>query len=238
MYKQWVIPDIHGCAKTLQTLIEFQIKPSKHDWLYFLGDYIDRGPDSKGVIDFIIKLQDEEYNVRLLKGNHEELFIRAYEEESNRKSILGIKTRNSVKTEWKKLGGNKCLESFNIKNLCDFPANYIDWMKNLEIFIELDDYILVHAGLNFTIDDPFKDKNAMLWVREFKPDAKKINNKSVIHGHVPVSLELIYHLKENRSYKYIALDNGVYLKDMDGFGNLVAIELGSMELAIQYNVDW
>ena len=52
--KQWVIPDIHGHINTLRALIEQQIQPSKHDWLYFLGDYIDRGPDSAGVLDYLI----------------------------------------------------------------------------------------------------------------------------------------------------------------------------------------
>ncbi|MCD4664857.1 MAG: metallophosphoesterase, partial [Bacteroidales bacterium] len=46
MREHWVIPDIHGCANTLRGLIEDLIQPSKHDWLYFLGDYIDRGPSS------------------------------------------------------------------------------------------------------------------------------------------------------------------------------------------------
>ena len=60
MRKHWVIPDIHGCARTLHALIEDNIKPTKHDELYFLGDYIDRGPDSKGVIDMCVK--NENYN--------------------------------------------------------------------------------------------------------------------------------------------------------------------------------
>ena len=56
----WVIPDIHGNSRTLQALIEEQIKPSRSDQLFFLGDYIDRGPDAKGVIDYIIKLKADE----------------------------------------------------------------------------------------------------------------------------------------------------------------------------------
>ena len=57
MREHWVIPDIHGCANTLKALIEDMIKPSKHDWLYFLGDYIDRGPSSKEVINIFSDLK-------------------------------------------------------------------------------------------------------------------------------------------------------------------------------------
>ena len=60
MKKRWVIPDLHGCVNTLRTLIEEQIRPSRSDLLYFLGDYIDRGPDSKGLIDYIRNLQKDE----------------------------------------------------------------------------------------------------------------------------------------------------------------------------------
>ena len=58
MNKIWIIPDIHGCVLTLKTLIENQIEPDKNDQLIFIGDYIDRGPDSKGVIDYIMNLEE------------------------------------------------------------------------------------------------------------------------------------------------------------------------------------
>ncbi|MFT5168289.1 MAG: serine/threonine protein phosphatase 1, partial [Saprospiraceae bacterium] len=60
--KQYAISDIHGCAKTFKALLE-QISFSKEDVLYLLGDYVDRGPDSKGVIDHIWQLQSEGYTV-------------------------------------------------------------------------------------------------------------------------------------------------------------------------------
>ncbi|MFC2107352.1 metallophosphoesterase family protein [Bacteroidota bacterium] len=237
MANRWVIPDIHGCAKTLKSLLDFHVKPTKHDMLYFLGDYIDRGPDSKGVIDIIRKLQDDEYNVRLLKGNHEDYLIKAYAAESERKSFLGIKSKNRMKEEWKKYGGKETLESFGVKDLKDIPIEYIDWLAKLELFIELDDFVLVHAGLNFNNDDPFEDEHAILWLRDFKPQPEKINMRTLIHGHVPINLELIHHLKGGNSYKYIDLDNGIYMSDRSGFGNLVALELNSMEVVAQNNVD-
>ena len=75
MKRRWVIPDTHGCVKTVEALFANIIKPARYDEIWFLGDYIDRGPNSKGVIDFIRHLQKDEYNVTALKGNHEDMFF-------------------------------------------------------------------------------------------------------------------------------------------------------------------
>jgi serine/threonine protein phosphatase 1 len=237
MREHWVIPDIHGCANTLRALIEDLIQPSKHDWLYFLGDYIDRGPSSKEVVDYVMYLQKEEYNIRTLMGNHEEYLIKSYEDELNLKSIMGIKQTNKKKKEWLFHGGKDTMKSFGLHDLKDFPKEYLEWMKSLEYYIELDNFYLVHAGFNFKLKDPFEDKDSMLWIREYEIDKKKIGNKRIIHGHVPVSLEFIDLNIKNKSYKYIDLDNGCYMTKRDGFGNLVALELNSLEYKVQYNLD-
>jgi serine/threonine protein phosphatase 1 len=135
-------------------------------------------------------------------------------------------------------GGRQTMESFQITDLREFPVDYLDWMKQLEYYIELDQYILVHAGLNFKNKDPFSDKESMLWVREFDVDSKRINNKRIIHGHVPVSLEFIDLSIRNKSYKFIDLDNGCYMNKRDGFGNLIALELNSLEYKVQPNLDF
>jgi serine/threonine protein phosphatase 1 len=238
MRESWVIPDIHGCAKTLRALIEDLIKPSKHDWIYFLGDYIDRGPSSKEVIDYLMYLQEEDYNIRLLLGNHEDYLVKSVQQEQALKSVLGFRQKNRTKKEWMFHGGRQTMESFQITDLREFPVDYLDWMKQLEYYIELDQYILVHAGLNFKNKDPFSDKESMLWVREFDVDSKRINNKRIIHGHVPVSLEFIDLSIRNKSYKFIDLDNGCYMNKRDGFGNLIALELNSLEYKVQPNLDF
>jgi len=237
MREHWVIPDIHGCAKTLQALVEDLIQPSKHDWLYFLGDYIDRGPSSKEVIDYIVYLQKEQYNIRTLMGNHEDFLLKALEEESNLKSILGLKQKNRKKEEWFYHGGTDTMKSFKLANLKDFPVEYLEWMKNLEYYIELDNFFLVHAGFNFKLENPFEDKSSMLWIREYDIDNEKTGNKRIVHGHVPVSLEFIDMSINNNTYRFIDLDNGSYMTKREGFGNLVALELNSMEYKVQYNLD-
>ena len=237
MREHWVIPDIHGCVRTLRALIEDLIQPSKHDWLYFLGDYIDRGPSSKEVIDYVMYLQKEDYNIRTLMGNHEEYLIKSYDDEQNLKSIMGIRQTNKKKKEWLFHGGKETLKSFGLTDLKDFPKDYLEWMKSLEYFIELDNFYLVHAGFNFKLKNPFEDKDSMLWIREYDIDKKKIGNKRIIHGHVPVSLEFIDLSIKNKGYKYIDLDNGAYMTKRDGFGNLVALELNSLDYKVQYNLD-
>ena len=234
---RFAISDIHGCRRTLEALLD-QIAFSTEDELFLLGDYIDRGPSSKEVLDYLMYLQREDYNMRLLLGNHEEYLVKSFEDEQNLKSVLGFKQKNKRKKEWLFHGGKQTMESFQLTDLIQFPAEYIDWMRKLEYFVELDDYVLVHAGLNFRVDDPFKDKDSMLWIRDFDIIPEKINNRRVIHGHVPVSLEFIDLSIHNKGYKFIDLDNGCYMTKREGFGNLVALELKSMEYKVQYNLDF
>lgn len=237
MIKKWVIPDIHGCVFTLKTLIETQIKPNKNDHLIFLGDYIDRGPDSKGVIDYIMEMQKNNYNITALMGNHEDYCIKAYNEDKKNIGFLGIRRKTKIQKEWEMYGGLQALESFNVDWPKDIPEKYLDWMRNLDYYTEVDDFIIVHAGLNFKEDDPFKDKRAMIWIRDFKVDNEKISNKTIIHGHVPVNLEFIEHSLISPDYKFIDLDNGVYYTGKPGYGNLIALELTEMKYTIQSLMD-
>jgi serine/threonine protein phosphatase 1 len=235
--KTWVIPDIHGCLLTLTTLIEYQIKPEKEDTLIFIGDYIDRGPDSKGVIDYIMKLEGEGYTIRKLMGNHEDYAITAWEEDQDVKSFLGIRPKTKTQKEWEVYGGKQTLQSFEADRPRDIPEHYISWMKSLEYYIELDRYILVHAGMNFELDNPFEDRYSMIWIREYEIKSEKIGHKKIIHGHVPVNLELIDMAINTPDSKFIDLDNGIYFSNRAGYGNLIALELNTMEYVVQSLMD-
>ncbi|MEN8224589.1 MAG: metallophosphoesterase family protein [Bacteroidota bacterium] len=238
MPNKWIIPDIHGCAKTLRALFDYYISPSKDDELYFLGDYIDRGPDSKGVIDYIMDLHEQGFTVHLIKGNHEESCVQACMEEKELKGFLGFRGVNKAKAAWKQYGGRETMQSFGIKDLNNIPVKYIEWMDSLPRYINLDNYILVHAGLNFDDDDPFEDEYSMLWIRSFIPRPEMIDGKTLIHGHVAISLEEIFLMRDKpEQFGHIDLDNGVYMAGREGYGNLVALELNSMELYSQYNLD-
>jgi len=237
MPQRWVIPDVHGCVKTLKSLITDLIRPTRYDDLYFLGDYIDRGPDSKGVIDYIRFLQKDEYNITALKGNHEDFMVELYEAEIKSKNIWWHNLGNRKHKAWMDTGGKSTLESFGVHRVKDIPFDYIEWMKNLIYYATLDNFVLVHAGLNFNNEDPFEDKHAMLWLRDYNIKPEKIGNRRIIHGHVPVNMELITLAIKNRYYQFIDIDNGPYITGREGFGNMVALNLDTMEIVIQYNMD-
>lgn len=221
----------------MRTLIDFQIKPEKSDHLIFLGDYIDRGPDSKGVVDFIMELEEKGHKVTPLMGNHEDYCITAWEEDLDAKSFLGIRPKTKTQREWEIYGGKQTLESFDVDRPRDISESYIEWMKKLKYYVELDNYIIVHAGMNFEADDPYEDKYSMIWIREFEVIPEKINNKKIIHGHVPVNLEFIDMAVNTPDSRFIDIDNGVYFSNRAGYGNLVALELSNMEYVVQSLMD-
>lgn len=234
MKRRWVIPDIHGFVNTLKSLVESVIQITDDDSLYFLGDYIDRGPDSKGVIDYIMSLKNQGIDVHYLIGNHEDYCIRAFE--LDKKRWIG---KSSVHKEWERYGSKATLASFGVSRPRNIDEKYIEWMKNGKYFIELDKYILVHAGMNFNIQNPFEDFRSMMWIRDFKIDTVKTGGKKIVHGHVPVDYSLIETFIQSDSYNFIALDNGVYYKDSkEGFGNLMAFNIDTLELWAQPNIDF
>jgi predicted phosphodiesterase len=223
--KRYAISDIHGCAKTFKALLD-QINFSKKDVLYLLGDYIDRGPDSKGVIDYIWQLQSDGYTIFCLKGNHEQIML---------DSLFDLEKRRS----WLTYGGLNTLDSFNIQTLDNTPKAYVSWMEKLPHFMIIDGYVLVHAGLNFEFEDPLKDETAMLWIRQWygSIDRAWLGNRIVIHGHTPTQQLLIQHSLHNlKNIPVIDIDAGcVY--DSLGLGHLCAIDLDSRELFFEENID-
>ncbi len=236
--KKWVIPDLHGCVKSLQALIENKIKPSKSDKIFFLGDYIDRKFDAKGVLDYIMHLESSGYKVFPLRGNHEEYLLMAYEAQKRlKRKFFFWKEKNLVYEQWVQHGGKETLKSFGADNPAQIPEKYVLWLQSLKHYFEEDDYVIVHAGLNFDRRDPFEDKHAMLWSGSFRPMPEKINNRTIVHGHVPVSIGFLKNVLKNPEIKVIPLDNGCHLKNREGMGSLVALELESRELLIQPCMD-
>ncbi|MBU1720355.1 MAG: serine/threonine protein phosphatase [Bacteroidetes bacterium] len=232
---EWVIPDIHGCYRSLEALLT-QIDPGKDDTVYFLGDYIDRGRGSREVIDTIMLLRNSGVQVRTLRGNHEEFFLIA------RKAGMELKKgffrkRNRALSQWFQLGGKEMLQSFKVNSVLEVPDRYVEWMSQLEYFIELPHYFLVHAGFNFKADDIFADTNAMMTLREFEIVPEKVKGKKIIHGHVPVGLDLIHQTINTNFYGFIDLDNGCVYAGREGMGNLLAFEIGTKKLLVQQNVE-
>lgn len=237
--RTWVIPDVHGCLLTLRTLVDDLIVLREDDALIFLGDIIDRGPDSKGVIDYIIKLGESGIKVSIVRGNHEDYMARVYRDEkakSGFRKLLGLKS--STLKEWMVYGGETTLKSFKAESVTEIPEKYIEYIEKMDLYLEWGNFLIVHAGFNFEKEDIFSDTLSMMWIREYKIDPEKLGNRKIIHGHVPVTLEFIYQAINSSSFHFIDLDNGVYITDKPGYGNLTALELNTMELLVQPNLDF
>jgi serine/threonine protein phosphatase 1 len=233
MARRWVIPDIHGCEATLISLVENQLQLTKEDEIFFLGDYIDRGPNPKGVLDYIMSLQSAGYKVRALMGNHEEVFLRCLCFENNPMKQVGF---FELKDSWYYHGGNATMKSFGVERLSQIPEKYVEFIRNLAFYSVSGDFVLVHAGMNFLIADPFSDKLAMLWAKNYAVAPEKIAHRRLIHGHVPQTLTEIQ--QNLASAPAISLDNGCVFPQKAGMGNLIALDLNSFEIVLQKNLDF
>jgi len=210
--RQFAIGDIHGCFDSLKELIENKIQLRKNDKLIFLGDYIDRGSNSKEVIDYIIELQENDYDVVTLLGNHESMLVDAYNNEG-------------ALSKWIQNGGSETLKSFEINSLKDLDSKYLNFFNSLKLYFELDEYLFVHAGFNDELENPFVDKYSMLWKSRDRYFNPLLTNRIIIHGHSPVSIETCEEQIKNNS-KVINIDAGCVYSSTD-LGKLVALEINS-----------
>ena len=219
--RRFVIGDIHGCSRTFETLIFQKLKISNQDELYFVGDFIDRGPRSKEVIDLLSNLKEQGFSINPVMGNHESLLINHY---------YGENFKN-----WQLNGAEATLRSFGIESISELDKKYFDFFLNLPYYIKLDDFIICHAGMNFDETNPFEETYSMLWTRDDYVDMEKTGGRRLICGHTPHLLEDI---KLSLNYNKIQLDGGcVYYGRRTGIGYLCAIELNSMKLYIQQNCE-
>ena len=225
MSRSFAVTDIHGCAVTFRLLIEKLINLTKFDKLYLLGDYIDRGPDSRGVLDYIMMLSENGYQVFAIKGNHEVMLIRAYESGQ----YLNV---------WLLNGGDYTLKSFNASSIGEIPQKYIAFLKSLPYYYITDHFIMVHAGLNFEKPNPMEDIESMLWLRNFEVNLTKTGGRGVLHGHTPVSLIQIQKSIPEFDVKHkINLDNGCVYGTNDSYGHLCALQLDNLEIFWQANAE-
>lgn len=219
--RSFVIGDIHGCAATLRRLVDGALHAAAEDRIYLLGDLIDRGPDSRGVLDYLFELRGRGVSVCSVRGNHEEMFLQAVDHHTG----LGL---------WIVNGGQATLESFQADGPGDVPRRYRDLLASFPHYILLDDFVIVHAGLNFESSDPFSDTGAMLWTRSPFVDRGRIGGRRLVCGHTPVSRA---RLEASLESGKIMLDNGCVFGGLPGTGCLAALELEGMAVTYQENID-
>jgi serine/threonine protein phosphatase 1 len=211
----FVISDIHGQNSLFRKALK-SVQLKKSDLLILLGDLIDRGENSKGVLDTVLLLREHDFQVEIVLGNHEKMFLDSFESETEH-------------TKWMLNGGDKTLMSFLTSEIKKIPNRYIDLIKDSKYYFEILDFILVHAGLNMKIANPFDDLETILWERNPQEllNEEWLGNRRIIHGHTPLSKDTI---KAQINSKILGIDNGTYLKKKDGFGSLSILELNSMEI--------
>ena len=226
--KVWVIGDVHGHADALENLLS-EIELGDQDCVIFLGDLIDRGPDSQ----MVVRIARTMPNAFTIMGNHEQMALDGL-----------VENQWSPTFHWLYNGGNACLNSYRTNEKLDTDTFVSDllWMSNLPHMIVLKDWILVHAGLHpsYALED--QKVEHCLWIRKKFFDSIDIIDakRSVIFGHsithrllgFPVAqIGVSGHQLLDGRPAWLGIDTGVF-DSVSGW--LTAFELSSMKI-IQCN---
>jgi serine/threonine protein phosphatase 1 len=223
----YAIGDVHGRLDLLDALLDqiredaLAARPPKPPVLVFIGDYIDRGTSNRGVIDRVIELgRRGEFEVRALKGNHEQ-------------ALLGFLDDASSGAAWVMHGGEQTLASYGVRppesgsdeawsRTRDvfaeaLPADHLNFLTSLALTAVYGDYVFVHAGLRPAVDLSAQREADLLWIRQEFLSASGPFEKVVVHGHTPADEAF---MGEHR----IGIDTGAYAT-----GVLTAVRLADQE---------
>mgnify|MGYP003388969276 CR=1 FL=1 len=226
----YAIGDIHGCLNELNSLHKKIFSAEKfkveEDLLIYLGDYIDRGPKSKQVIDTIVDLKKKEIKTIFLMGNHEEFMF----------DFLFNKNNNIKK--WIDFGADQTFKSYDIevvefikdsfddhiidrlrKTLLEKMSHeHFDFFKNLELMFIVEQYLFVHAGIDPKKSLKEQNKHNFLWSRseEFFNESFKFD-KIIVHGHTPEKncINLPYRINIDTGCYFSGKLSGAALNDFD-----------------------
>jgi serine/threonine protein phosphatase 1 len=197
----FAIGDVHGCAMELEALLSHLAKHeglTSSDLVVFLGDYIDRGPDSKMVIDVLLEFHKTHANTRFLKGNHEDMML----------DFLGFGGKLGHAFLYN--GGLETVQSYGLSVFAPanemieaIPDSHLEFIKGLESILVVDNFIFVHAGLNRLLELTDQVDSEIFWIREDFINDTHDFGKTIVFGHTP-HREIMLHLP----YK-IGLDTGL-----------------------------
>jgi serine/threonine protein phosphatase 1 len=206
----YAVGDMHGCADLLLKLFtriddDLKARPIAESVQVFLGDYIDRGPNSRQVIDLLIARR-QEHHVVLLKGNHEDCALQFFSDPT-------------VFSAWKDIGGLSTLCSYGVSpTLGDdprsleelaailkhsMPDNHRRFLQGLALSFTCGDFLFVHAGVRPGIPLREQSQQDLLWIREDFLLHEEDFGKVIVHGHTPAREPEI---RPNR----INIDTGAY----------------------------
>ena len=228
----YAIGDVHGRLDLLLDLLgrieaDTKARPAAETHIIMLGDLIDRGPDSRGVIELLLQSRPTFAQFRFLAGNHEEALLQSLGERADPRE-----------TGWLRFGGMEALRSYNVPDdafetrgwlLSDelrryIPRAHLNFIGRFEETIVIGDYLFVHAGIRPGVALQRQRRKDLLWIREGFLDDDTYHGHIVVHGHSIVP-EPVF--AGNR----IGIDTGAYLS-----GVLTALGLeGSAQWIVQTN---
>lgn len=162
--------DIHGCRRELATLLE-QVAPTGDDQLVFLGDYIDRGPDSAGVIDELLQLRERWPRSVFLRGNHEQMLLDVLAGDNPATFLFN--------------GGDKTIASYRARGAWPPPASHLAFFEQLPAIYATERFIFVHAGLRPDLPLAEQHPDDLLWIRAEFLDSDYDWGKPIVFGHTP-----------------------------------------------------
>ncbi len=209
----YAIGDIHGEADLLRKLlVKLRIDADNHAQraaitLIFLGDYLDRGPDSRQVLDILTSDPFPEASVHFLRGNHEQ-------------ALLDFLITPIEAQAWLRFGGIETLSSYGVRaspGLSDparlvglaqelaerLPKTHLAFLRNTRLMSIIGDYVFVHAGIRPGISLAAQQPDDLLWIRDGFVDRPFSSDHAVVHGHTIVDVPVVM---GNR----IAIDTGAY----------------------------
>ncbi|MDR2404804.1 MAG: serine/threonine protein phosphatase [Deltaproteobacteria bacterium] len=167
----FAVGDIHGCRSKLDSLMErIDWRPQDREELVFLGDYVDRGPDSFGVVERVLDIKNAYPDlVTTLKGNHEQMFLNF---------ITGV-DQLSLRDN----GVSYTMRSYEENS--PFPVSHFKFLLDLKLYHETEDFVFVHAGLRPGIPLDRQTEDDCLWIRGEFLESDYDFGKTIVFGHTP-----------------------------------------------------
>lgn len=187
------IGDIHGKLDMLNRLLNV-VSPQPEDQFVFLGDYVDRGKDSRGVIERLMQFKVDYPHTVFIRGNHDQLLLDTLVE-------LGVRVDDRLRDESKEYrecspisdlemflsnGGNETLRSYRLRDITAFPQDHIKFLESTKLWWRFKHFLFVHAGVEEGLPLELQDPYALLWER-LSPPGK--DGEIHVVGHHPTQGE-------------------------------------------------
>jgi serine/threonine protein phosphatase 1 len=225
--KTFALSDIHGCYDELMALVARLPLEPERDRVVFLGDYVDRGPDSRRVVEQVIDWAARYPHWVFLQGNHEDELLNALQYGGRVHGWFDL---------WYRQGGRETLRSYLPQGWNRFwrhrfqagdviPEAHLAWLAARPRYFEDDAYIYVHAGLKPGKTPQETDPQDLIWIRDEFLDSDYDWGKKVIHGHTPT-----WHSEPDVRANRINIDTGLCYSPRN---KLTAIELPAERFSFQ-----